>query len=533
MSEPEFSSPWRRLAGLRADDLLAAGLEEDFSLPGYERIERLGQGGMGTVHLCRQASLDRLVAVKVLSADWREHAALLRRLEQEARVMAQLQHPHVVTVHDFLAAPEGGAAMVLEYVEGGSLRRVLAAHPRGLPVAEALRWLRQIASGLAAAHRLGVAHRDIKPENVLLDQNGDAKVTDFGLALPILEQQAARLTSEGATAGTLDYMAPEQLERGVANARSDVFSLGVLAYEMLTGRIPRGHFDPPRQVHAEIPAAVSAAVMRALRSRPEDRFASMEAFQEALSRPAPGGAGTRLGAAAAMLAGVAALAWWWLALDSPPASATAALPAQVEAGAARAGRSSENAPAGSWLDATAGLDLQRDMYSGNWHRDESGVLISDDNACVLLLRREMPAAYDVRMRFTRLQNAYPVALFFRTAQGMGSCLLDALHQGLSGVQAIDGKDLTEGHGFPFRLENGRSYELLLEVRPEEVRVHVDGEFKKAFDIRNRELSLTPYWNWDLLRRPAALAIGSAQCPTRFESVEWRERPGPPSPQPSG
>lgn len=157
-----------------------------------------------------------------------------------------------------------------------------------------------------------------------------------------------------------------------------------------------------------------------------------------------------------------------------------------------------------------------------WRLDKSGALISNDGICVLALRQVMPESYDVRMRFTRLATDYPPVLFFQTQQGIGCCVLDAWGMGLSGVHTIDGMDLTEGYGFHFKVETGRRYELLLEVRPDEVLMHVDGIFQKAFKIAGRELALTSYWNWDPTEKPAALAIGSAQCPTRFESGEWRE-----------
>jgi serine/threonine-protein kinase len=137
-------------------------------IPGYELLERLGEGGMGEVFLARQLSLDREVAVKLVRRELLAEEWFLERLEREARLLARLRHPHLVTVHDFLRLPDGTAVVVMELVEGGSLRDRLRAVPNGLPLDEALTLIRQVATALAAAHAEGVVHRDIKPENVLL-----------------------------------------------------------------------------------------------------------------------------------------------------------------------------------------------------------------------------------------------------------------------------------------------------------------------------------------------------------------------------
>jgi len=430
-----------------------------------------------------------------VSAEWPAASELaddpqfLQRLEREARVMARLRHPNIVAVHDFQRT-EDGAAIVMEFVEGGSLREKLQQHPNGLPVAEALRILRQIAAGLEAAHASGVIHRDMKPENVLIGADGTARVTDFGLALP-LHDASMRLTLAGTAVGTVDYMAPEQFRGAEADARLDVFALGVMAYELLTGQTPRGSFDTPHRLRADIPAHVSSAVMRALRPEPRERFGSISGFMMALhARPRrvwPWLAGL------ALLAGVLAMMKW------------NAAPVEV---------------VGEWRDAAASVRITQDVFSGQWWND-NGVLTSGDGTCIVRLKSEMPEAYDVRVRITRLQGKHSAALFFRASGGMASVELDAWQQGLAGVQMIDGQDLTSGYGFRFPMVNGEPHDLLVEVRPDDVRVSVDGVFKQTFVTKGLPLTVISHWEQGRVMQGMALALGSYQSPMRFEMLQWR------------
>jgi len=465
--------------------------ESAIEVAGIEIETPIGRGGMGAVYLGRQLSLDREVAVKVLASELADDPQFLERLEREARVMARLRHPNIVAVHDFQRTDEG-AAIVMEFVEGGSLREKLQQHPNGLPVAEALRILRQIAAGLEAAHASGVIHRDMKPENVLLDAEGTAHVTDFGLALP-LHEASTRLTLSGTAVGTVDYMAPEQFRGAEADARLDVFALGVMAYELLTGKTPRGSFDPPHRVRKDIPAHISAAVMRALRPEPAERFTSISDFMKALH------------------AVPKRSVWPWLVV------------LMLVLVSAWAFMNNQNAPAdlpGEWRDAAAGTRIWEDVIRGEW-RNENGVLTSGSDICIVKLEDELPESYDVRLRLTRLEGQYSTALFFRSGGRMASVELDAWKEGLAGVQMINGKDLTAGYGFRFPLVNGEAHDLLIEVRPHEVRVTVDGEFKKAFVTKDLPLAITPAWELGPNTRPMALALGSYMSPTRFEKVEWR------------
>lgn len=515
MASPNSSSPRRRLAGLQPDALIEQALSPSVEraapvVPGCTIENVLGRGGMGVVFLARQTSLDRAVAVKVLAVEMADDPRFIERLEREARTMARLRHPNIVTVHDFQFLDDGSAAIVMEFIGGGSLRQVLAQHPRGLPVAEALRLFHEIATGLRAAHEAGVVHRDMKPENVLIEPAGTARVTDFGLALP-LGSAATRLTHPGTAVGTLEYMAPEQTRGDTLDERADIYSLGVILYELLTGQTPRGSFDPPHIARPGVPQTISLATMRALRPRPEERFESIAAFERALTLPTSAPRWRHIALAGALLVLVAGVAF---APKSEPK--TTPLPPAAPL-----------LQPGPWRDALAGIDRTRDNYGGQWQRD-GHAWVSTNAICVLALERALPANYDARMTFTRLSGSASVALFFAANSSVGSAELGAWREDLAGVQAIGTEDLRDGYGFRFPVENGRSYELMIEVRPSRIRMLLDGEEKGVFDIGDKQLSPPSPWNWQPQYRPAALAIGSWESPTRFEKVEWRavsETPG--------
>lgn len=521
------SGPRRRLAGLNPGALLAQAMQEDepstvlqerTHLAGCELGSQLGQGGMGAVYLARQINLDREVAVKVIPDELLAEPQLLERFEREARTMASLRHPHIVTVHDFRKLEQGGAAIIMEYVPGGSLRDLLRQHPRGLPVEMALRIVRQMAAGLEAAHAAGIVHRDMKPENVLLDEQGSARLTDFGIAHPVnpTSSHRHRLTLTGAAVGTLEYMAPEQMRGEDPDPRMDIFALGMILYEMLVGQAPRGSFEPPHKVRPQIPAALSTVIIRALRPDRAARFQSATAFRLALSDAREFAPRRRIVPLAMIAAALAVGVFAWMR----PRSSGKIDPSTTPSPAASPARSLATPAPGPWRDALSRARLPAHVISGGW-QIEGGNLVSDAGICILSLATEMPEFYDARVRFTRLSGSDSVVLFFSANASVGGCELDAWREGLGGVQLIGGQSLMDGIGFQFALENGRAYDLLVEVRPNLVRVSVDGTLIQSFDLTGKYLFPATPWEWNSMERPAALAIGSWQSPTRFEKVEWR------------
>ena len=261
-------------------------VQEGVTLGPYRVMERVGRGGMATVHRAYHAALDRYVAVKVLPDILAEDPEYRERFQQEARSVARLKHPNIVEVFDF-GYQDGTAYLVLELVEGGTLADRVG---QPMDLKEVVRILEQVAGALDHAHAHGVLHRDIKPSNVLLHSDGTPALGDFGLARML--GSVRRLTGSGTVMGTPEYMSPEQAADEPLGPASDLYSLAIVAYEMLTGRVPfeastpaatlLSHVTNPmpttRELRGELSAHVEDVLRRALSKRPEERYASAADF---------------------------------------------------------------------------------------------------------------------------------------------------------------------------------------------------------------------------------------------------------------
>ena len=267
------SGPLPTTAGVGLpDDIIDIGdpAEVAKKLPQFEILEMLGRGGMGVVYKARQVQLDRLVALKILPPVDALSPDFVARFTREARALAKLNHPNIVNVYDF--GETGGLYyIVMEYVEGANLRQLFEA--RKLTPAEALAIIPKICDALEYAHEEGLVHRDIKPENLLIDKKGRVKIADFGLAkLLRREPLDMTLTLSGMALGTLRYMAPEQMDKPESvDHRADLYSLGVVIYEMLTGETPVGRFELPSQ-KAQTDVRLDQIVLHALEREPARRY---------------------------------------------------------------------------------------------------------------------------------------------------------------------------------------------------------------------------------------------------------------------
>ncbi|MBI4618266.1 MAG: protein kinase, partial [Planctomycetes bacterium] len=328
---PGVERPSRRLAreGASEDRLLG-------ELLGKCRIEaKVGAGGMGVVYRARHIALDRTVAVKVLLPQMAGNEEAYRRFVREARTMAKIRHPNVITVYDVLSE-QGFDAIVMEYCEGHDLGRILREEgPLAAP--RALEYMRQVARGLGALHAAGIVHRDMKPENLMLDENGAVRVMDFSLARSV--QTDRDLTLSEQILGTPYYMSPEQGTGKRLDQRSDIYSLGATFYQIVTGERPFGGdspvdiimkhlFDepvPPHRLRREVPVRLSRVLLKAMAKKPADRYESCAALETDLARVARGEAplaapflspallrrAVRSALAAASLALVLAGSFWW------------------------------------------------------------------------------------------------------------------------------------------------------------------------------------------------------------------------------
>ena len=273
----------------------------------YRVTRKLGAGGMADVYLAEDEELGRRVAIKILNERHANDDSFVERFRREAKNAAGLSHPNIVSIYDRGEA-EGTYYIAMEYLDGRTLKELLIA--RGpMPIADAIHYTRQILNALRFAHKKGVVHRDIKPHNVMVDGDGRLKVTDFGIA----RAGASQMTEAGAIVGTAQYLSPEQARGAAVDQRSDLYSIGVVLYEMLTGNVPftgespveiaMKHLSdtprPPSSIRPEIPPDLDMVVLRALAKNPDDRFQTAEEMDAELAHIADGGSVTAITADAA------------------------------------------------------------------------------------------------------------------------------------------------------------------------------------------------------------------------------------------
>ena len=273
----------------------------------YRVMRKLGAGGMADVYLAEDEELGRRVAIKILNDRHANDESFVERFRREAKNAAGLSHPNIVSIYDRGEA-EGTYYIAMEYLDGRTLKELLIA--RGpMPIADAIHHTRQILNALRFAHKKGVVHRDIKPHNVMVDGDGRLKVTDFGIA----RAGASQMTEAGAIVGTAQYLSPEQARGAAVDQRSDLYSIGVVLYEMVTGSVPftgdspveiaMKHLSdtprPPSTIRPEIPPDLDMVVLRALAKNPDDRFQTAEEMDAELAHIAAGGSVTAITADAA------------------------------------------------------------------------------------------------------------------------------------------------------------------------------------------------------------------------------------------
>nr|HID13905.1 hypothetical protein [Anaerolineae bacterium] len=269
----------------------------------YRITEHLGSGGMAEVYKAYQPGLDRYVAIKVLHSFMADEEDFLTRFQREARVVAMLRHPNIIQVYDFdFDAEDNAYYMVMEFIDGPSLKvrlQEMAREGQMLPLEEAIRIVTAVANALDYAHQRGMIHRDVKPANIMFTQEGQVILTDFGIAKMM---NITGLTASGAMVGTPAYMAPEQGMGQAGDERADIYSLGVVLYQLVTGRLPFGadtplgivlkHINeplpPPTALNPDLPAGIEAVIMRALAKDPGDRYQTAKEFAADLQRAMAG-----------------------------------------------------------------------------------------------------------------------------------------------------------------------------------------------------------------------------------------------------
>ena len=264
----------------------------------YEILEEQGRGGVAVVYRARDKALDRLVAIKMLLPERPQSERFLRRFEREARVLAQLHHPNIVTIFDF-GEYKGTPYLVMDFISGGSLSSLVG---KQLPVRDVAALLAPVARALHYAHQHKIIHRDIKPGNVLMNASGQPTLADFGIVKLVETEESQSLTGTGMLVGTPSYMAPEQIQGRTIDGRTDIYALGCMFYEMVTGQKPypaktpveitlRHLNDPAPHAKAlarDLPMEVDQVIYKAMAKKPDDRFADMSVFAKVLETIAAG-----------------------------------------------------------------------------------------------------------------------------------------------------------------------------------------------------------------------------------------------------
>ncbi len=479
--------------------------------PHFEILEMIGRGGMGAVYRASQPGLDRVVALKLLPQEAAVNEAFAQRFRTEARALAKLQHPQIVAIYDSGQTDQGHLYFVMEYVDGHDLAWLLKQGP--LPVARALSIARMVCEALDYAHMHGIIHRDIKPANVLLGSNGSVKVADFGLARLVAgpEEEVPHLTMTGSTMGTPAYMSPEQRAGGHVDGRSDLFSLGVMLYEMLTGHLPEGAWQPPSRksggghgLDALVEQLMQRDPARRLRSAAE-AGARLERLQDQM-RPS-GHQRFRPGLAAALVigAGVAGTAVWWLrSLPQDGASSTSPDAATTATTASQPGATPAGpvlSPPGRLTPLTK-LDLSIHSKNGKWHwldGQQGGTLAIPQSEAggspktVLLPVYPGGRPYELSCEVLLEQLGSSLTVTLPAGRARVALMVDLYDY--SGLEFIRGRNWKNNDtSIQARMETGRFLPLSLSILPEGDRVRI-----------NAVLDGKPWMQWEGLQ--ADLSIG--------------------------
>jgi serine/threonine protein kinase len=535
--------------------------------PGLRVVSLAGRGGMGAVYRAEQIRLGRTVAVKIMPPEITPDPMARERFEREARVLSELNHPHVLQIFDFGALPDGTLYLVTEWAEGGDLARLLAGKPQ--PMSFVQDWVAQIASALDAAHARGIVHRDLKPANVLVRADGRLALADFGLAHAQGQGFTTSLTMTGMIFGTFDYMSPEQMTPGApVTPLTDIYALGVMTYQMITGRVPKGAYTRPSRF-TDAPVAVDALIDAAMSNDAGMRPKKAGDFARKISAIAgvkPKSRRAWVAGAVLLVAAGAATAWVLIPAESvsqpvvkpmpvtptaevattpPPAVvempvspdpepvvASVATPVAVAPVVVDAPAAPMSAPAPTpevkkvvkqvpWTWLLSEVRPAEHALRGTWSM-RGKELVAGNDICVLQLPVIVTENYDVAVEFTRTGGRNSVGVFLPTRSGVGVFELDAWDKGIGGVQRINGQDMREhGQYFPAKLINGEKQQIILQVRGARVSATWNGEPRMTWDLSGRRFDSTVEWE-------TGAGIGLGLCvwksPTVFHRVAYRSMP---------
>ncbi|MGK0190440.1 MAG: serine/threonine protein kinase [Verrucomicrobiales bacterium] len=506
---------------------------------GYEFNDILGRGGMGAVYRAQQRSLDRSVAIKILRPVAEDGLFLAERFENEARTMARLNHPNIVDVLEFGQTQDGEIYyIVMEFVEGKDLA-VLIDESDALPQEAILAIASEVCEALAYAHSQGVIHRDIKPANILLSTERKVKVADFGLAKVIdgSTSRHAALTQCNMALGTPAYAAPEVIAaEGVPDQRADIFSLGVVLYQMLTGELPRGMFMLPSEMRPDLDGRFDTIVCKAMDPERDGRYQSAKEIGNALAEIG-GGSLQRSDSAASKPR--RRLSWRNMA-----ALAVLTTIALVSVGVLSRSLTTVNAPVAAdagkvegWINLFEGLGVEPRGLTDTWSMLD-GELRSPESAILGHQTIELPTInpplnYDMRVRLTRHRGEAAVMLAFRHGDAGGSFRLDSwTGEGrtyLARFFQITGEQVGATHRQQgFYLPVGSPHEIIVQVRDARITASFDGQQLVSWKADWSRIAQTQPESEGAFFPPGAVdhpifGVGVCAADVTFHSVELHPR----------
>ena len=548
--------------------------------PQLEILECLGRGGMGVVYKARQKTLNRVVALKLLAPERVRDPQFAERFASEAQALAALNHPNIVTVHDFGQAG-GFYYLLMEFVDGVNLRQAMKA-ARFTPE-QALAIVPPVCEALQYAHEHGIVHRDIKPENLLLDKEGRVKIADFGIAKMLLNGGSDVGLADSQPSGTPRYMAPEQKDRRRTDHRADIYSLGVVLYEMLTGELPGKPIEPPSR-KVQIDVRLDEVVLRALEKEPERRYqtaAQVKTMVETIMTTQPSQTmspilsgladaqptattegilrwvkGPAVGLlAVAVFTGIVALLAFRISdaikggalvrlpdKTKPEAANVAALPQTpgpnpaspvkfvppaALAAAQEAKGETLSADDPNWTRAVNLLrliDPTRDAVKGDWRIEQGALVCSAGTFVRLQIPYIVPEEYDLQTRFTPVEGNQALRVILAKSGRQFLWVMGDQFDKYFGFwmdnQGWATNPTTVKSGA--RMENGRTYQLIIQVRKDNLAVTFNGKPIVRWKTDYQHLSNNEGWN---LRDDSLLGIATSKSKIRFHSIDLLEITG--------
>ncbi len=473
-----------------AKKLLSQSMGDDASVPntgdlpgvaGYRDLAVVGRGGMGLVYRAECEETGETVAIKVFHPYGSADPLGLERFDREGDMMQALQHPRLLTIRERGELADGRPFLITDFALGGTVRELLE-HEEVLDEDRVRQLVHDLCEGLQALHEQGLVHRDIKPSNLLLDAEGRILIGDFGLAKD-LSAEMTELTLSGTTLGTASYMAPEQGQADQSiDKRADIFSLGVVTYELLTGKLPKGQFPKPSELGRS--KSWDQFVAICLATQPEDRAQDVKALLWKLeARPKPS-----LTRRLLIGAGVAAVGGLGVKLMYDQ----------------------------RWTDL-----MSKFSPSAPWSRDSEGnIRCSPQQAATIFSTNRGSGIYALRLKWRRLSGNGSLAVFLPTTNGWASFEMGAWQEDLVGIQSIGGDTLQSPNSQAIRMpfENDREYRIDLLVSGGAIRIKIDGEQLAHIFPEDQPYSIVPVWR--VGNREPTIGLGAWDCEAVFRDIEF-------------